>query len=174
MTFTRLTRGDVVAAVAALALLVSLSLDWYTTTEGRDLRRIEQQTEPQGAQGGEVERFADREADRIADNAEETAWQADEGIDRAILAVLLSAALFATAAAWLRAADVSFRSPYTPSAAAALTGLVGAMLLAFRIAQKPASSASAVVEIGVPVALGVHLSISGPCDVLPMMAPCGM
>ena len=25
-----------------------------------------------------------------------------------------------------------------------------------------------------PAPLGVHLSISGPCDVLPMMAPCGM
>ena len=25
-----------------------------------------------------------------------------------------------------------------------------------------------------PAPLGVHLSISAPCDVLPMMAPCGM
>jgi hypothetical protein len=153
MTFARLTWGDVVAAVAALALLLVLSVDWYTTTEGRDLRRIEQNTNPQGAQAGEVGRFADREADRIATNAEQTAWQADESIDRLILVVLLSAALLATAAAWLRAADVRFNPPWTPSAFAAMVGLVGALLIAFRIVQKPANDAAAVVKIGAPLGL---------------------
>ena len=31
MTFTRLGRGDLLAMVAALALLLVMALDWYTT-----------------------------------------------------------------------------------------------------------------------------------------------
>jgi hypothetical protein len=59
----------------------------------------------------------------------------------------------ATAAAWLRAAGIRFSPPWTPSAAACLLGLAGALLVAFRIAQKPATDAAAVVKIGAPLGL---------------------
>ena len=39
MSFTRLRLVDWVAFAAALALLLVMAMDWYTTQEGADLRR---------------------------------------------------------------------------------------------------------------------------------------
>jgi hypothetical protein len=154
VTFLRLTRGDLVAAVAALALLVVMAgPDWYGTKAGDAAREASSQTSTSGGQSGEIGRAVKADAKRIAELGEQNAWQADEPVDRLILFALVSAAVMATAAAWLRAARVRFTPPLTPSAVATWVGLVATMLLAFRIAQKPATDAGAVVKFGAPLGL---------------------
>ena len=153
MTFARLTRGDWLAAVAALALLLVMALDWYSTEAGVEARRDEKLIQPRGATAGEVSRALDESARIAAEEAEQNAWQADPWPDRVILIVLLAAAALAIAAAWLRAAGVRFKPPWTPSALAAGTGLAAAVLLAARILQKPGVDPGAVVKIGAPLGL---------------------
>ena len=153
MTFARLTRGHAVALIAALALLPVMALDWYGTDAGDDARQIEQGADPSGATAGEVGRAVKDDARRIADSSEETAWQADPFADRLILFALLAAAALAIAAAWLRAANARFRPPLTPSALAAIVGLVAVLLLAARIIQKPEADPGANVKLGAPLGL---------------------
>jgi hypothetical protein len=153
VTFARLTRGDWLAAVAALALLLVMALDWYSTEAGDEARRDEKLIQPRGATAGEVSRALDESARIDAEEAEQNAWQADPWPDRVILIVLLAAVALAIAAAWLRAAGVRFKPPWTPSALAAGTGLAAAVLLAARILQKPGVDPGAVVKIGAPLGL---------------------
>src|SRR5215208_1777391 len=77
VTFARLTRGDWVAAVAALALLLVMAMDWYTTEAGNQARKDEKQIQPRGATAGEVGRALDESARIAAEEAEENAWQAE-------------------------------------------------------------------------------------------------
>jgi hypothetical protein len=153
VTFARLTRGDWVAAVAALALLLVMAMDWYTTEAGQDARRDEKLIEPRGATAGEVGRALDESARIAAEEAEQNAWQADAFPDRAILFVLLAAAALAIVAAFLRAAGARFEPPWTPSALAACVGLGAAILLAARIIQKPSVDVGAVIKLGAPLGL---------------------
>jgi hypothetical protein len=153
VTFARLTRGHVVALVAALALLLVMAVDWYGTEAGDDARRIEQQATPNGALAGEVDRSVKRDARIVADRAEDNAWQAESFADRLILFALLAAAALAVAAAFLRAANARFKPPWTPTALATLAGLVAVLLLAGRIAQKPNSDPGAVIKLGAPLGL---------------------
>jgi hypothetical protein len=153
VTFARLTRGDWLAAVAALALMLVMALDWYSTDAGVDARRIEQRPAPRGALAGEVDRRAQADAKLIADRAEANAWQAEPAADRVILFTLLATAALALAAAWLRAANVRFDRPLTPSALTALVALAAVLLLAARIVQKPGAEPGAVVKLGAPLGL---------------------
>jgi hypothetical protein len=153
VTFARLTRGHVVALVAALALLLAMALDWYGTDAGDDARRIEQQATPSGALSGEVDREVKRDARIVAARAEDNAWQAEPFADRLILFALLSAVALAIAAAFLRAANARFKPPWTPSALATVAGLAAVLLLAGRIAQKPNTDAGAVIKLGAPLGL---------------------
>ncbi|MEA2481653.1 MAG: hypothetical protein QOJ07_3575 [Thermoleophilaceae bacterium] len=153
MTFTRLSRGDLVAAVAALLLIVVMSLTWYGTKAGDAARHAaDHPAQTTDAASGELERER-ASAEQTANRAEQNAWEADGGADRVVLVVLLAAAALATAAAWLRAADVRFGLPWTPSVLATATGFTGALLVAFRIAQKPSADAGAVVKLGAPLGL---------------------
>jgi hypothetical protein len=153
VTFARLGLGDWLAVVAALALMLVMALDWYSTDAGVDARRIEQRPEPQGALAGEVDRRAQADAKTVADRAEANAWQAEPFADRLILFVLLATAALAIAAAWLRAANVRFSQPLTPSALTALVAIAAVLLLAARIVQKPGAEPGAVIKLGAPLGL---------------------
>lgn len=143
MTFARLTRGDWVAWVAALALLLTLALDWYGSQLGDEARRIERT-----APAAPVAQDLREDARIVAEGQERNAFQADAVIDRVILVVLLSAALLAFAAGVARAAGKRFEPPGTPSAAAALAGVAGAALVAYRIVQEPGLDAATTVKLG--------------------------
>ena len=151
MTFARLTRGDWLAAVAALALLLVMAADWYSTEAAEQARRDAEQAVPQGPVSGEVARDVDDNAQIIRNRHEKNAWQAGAFADRVILLMLLAAVGLALAAAALRAADRRFRPPWTPSALATGVGLAALILLAARIIQKPAVDAGAVVKLGAPL-----------------------
>jgi hypothetical protein len=155
MTFERLRVADWVALVAALALLLVMALDWYSTPMGREARRIEQQNVPHGALGGEIAREVQSEARLAAQKAEQNAWQADGGIDRVILVALLLTAGLGVAAAFFRAAGRSFDPPWTPSALAALAAVISALLVAYRIIQEPGVDQVTTVQAGAPLAVAV-------------------
>jgi hypothetical protein len=153
VTFARLTRGDWVAAVAALALLLVMAMDWYTTEAGDQARKDEKQIQPRGATAGEVGRALDESARIAAEEAEENAWQAEPFPDRVILFALLATIVLAIAAAFLRAAGLRFEPPWSPSALATCVGLGAALLLAARIAQKPSADIGSVIKLGAPLGL---------------------
>ena len=153
MTFARLRAGDWIALVAALGLLFAMAADWYSTDQGREARRIERLSEPEGALAGEAERLTRERAREAGEAAERNAWQADEPVDRVILGMLLATAVLALAAAFLRAAARRFEPPWTPSALAAVFAAGGAALVAYRILDEPGLDTGATVEAGAPLAL---------------------
>ena len=143
MTFERLTRGDWLAWGAALLLLVSMALDWYGSELGDEARRI-QETVPSSAAVEDVR----EDARIVAEGEEKNPFQTDAAVDRLLLIVLLAAAFLAFAAGVLRAAGRRFEPPGTPSAAAAVAGTLGALLIAYRILQEPGLDASTTIKSG--------------------------
>jgi hypothetical protein len=150
MTFTRLGRGDLLAMVAALALLLVMSLDWYTTKLGEQARDVSSKIQPQ--LNRETTPTESEKEDEFAETQEKNAWQADAVIDRLIVIVLLAAAVLAVVAAWARAAGKSIGPP-SPSTLASIVGLVACLLLVYRILQPPGANSGAVVKVGAPLGL---------------------
>jgi hypothetical protein len=156
VTFARLRTADWVAMLAAVALLFVTAADWYSTVLGEEARRIERLSDDAApGLGGEVERKTNEDARFVAEGEERNAWQADGAIDRVILLVLLAAAILAIGAGFLRAAGRKFDPPWTPSALAAITATVGAVLVAYRIVQEPGLDAGSTVQAGAPLAVAV-------------------
>lgn len=155
MTFERLIAADVVAVLAALALLFAIGIDWYSTTAGEEARRIERIERPSGALGGEVARTVEDRAEAAAEAAEKNALQADGTVDRVILAALLATVLLVLSAGFMRAAAKGFEAPLTPSALAAVAALASAVLVAYRIVDQPGLDVVAVVKPGAPLALAL-------------------
>jgi hypothetical protein len=160
VTLARLTRGDVVAAVAALALLLLMSADWYSDKTGEDARRNESLAQPRGAEAGEVTRNI-REGSRItAEEHESNAWQAGGALDGLILVILLAAVGLALAAAAFRVAGRRPPGPLGLSALAAAAAAVGAVLIAYRIVQEPGLDESTVVKAGAPLSLAAAVILA--------------
>jgi drug/metabolite transporter (DMT)-like permease len=153
MSFERLRAADWIALAAALALIVVMAMDWYSTEEGREARRIERFSEPRGALGGEVEREVRERAREAAEGREKNAWQADGAIDRVILLALLATFVLAVVTAFLRAAGGRFESAWAPSGLTALAAVSSAALVAYRMVQEPGLDAGSTVEAGAPLAL---------------------
>jgi hypothetical protein len=150
MTFTRLGRGDLLAMVAALALVLVMAMDWYTTKLGEQARDVQSKILPQVNNDGVPSESAKEGA--FADSQEKNAWQADALIDRLILIALVAAAALAIVAAWARAADRRLGPP-SPSALASIVGLAACLMLVYRILQPPGLNAAAVVKAGAPLGL---------------------
>jgi hypothetical protein len=149
----RLTRGHVLAAVAALALLLVMAMDWYGSQEADRARQVESTTNTTGAQAGESGRAVKEDADRIIARDEKNAWQTNASVDRVLLALLLLTVFLPLLAAGLRAEGRRFEPPWTPSAIAATSAAVTALLVAYRILDKPGTDASTTVKIGPLLAL---------------------
>jgi hypothetical protein len=150
MTFTRLGRGDLLAMVAALALLLVMATDWYSTKVGELARDNQGKILPQLNRDGQP--TESQRQGEFADTQEKNAWQADALIDRLILVALVAAVALALVAAWARAADRRLGPP-SPSALASVVGLVACMLLVYRILQPPGPNVAAVVKAGAPLGL---------------------
>jgi hypothetical protein len=149
----RLTRGHVVAAVAALALLLVMAMDWYGSREADQAREVTTSLGTSGAESGEAGRAAKEDADRIIARDEKNAWQTNALIDRVLLAVLLLTVFLPLLAAALRAEGRRFEPPWTPSAFAAISAAVAGLLVAYRIVQEPGANAAITVKIGPLLAL---------------------
>lgn len=153
MTFGRLLRADAAAAVAAVALLFVMALDWYSTATGERARFREEQADPEGALAAEPARVQREEAEIVAENEERNAWQEPGALDRVILLGLLTTFALAIASAYIRAAGKRFEPPLTPSAITALVATLTALLVAYRTIQEPGFDNVNTVEAGAPLAL---------------------
>lgn len=159
MRLERLTRGHVVAAVAALALLLVMAMDWYGSVEADQARQIGAGANTSGAEAGEVGRAVKADTDRIISRDEKNAWQTNAAIDRVLLALLLVTVFLPLLAAGLRAEGRRFEPPWTPSAFASLTAAAAALLVAYRMVQEPGANASTTVKIGPLLALAALTAI---------------
>jgi hypothetical protein len=151
LSFARLVRADWVAFAAALALLLVMSADWYSTAAGDEARRIERLADQEGAAGGETQ-DAETDARIAAENAEQTAWQADRTLDRVILGGLLATVLLGIGAAFLRAAGSRFKPPWTPSGILALAATATGLLLGVHVLVLAGDDAGTQIKWGAPVA----------------------
>ena len=150
MTFTRLSRGDLLAMVAALALLLVMATDWYTTKLGEEARDVQSKIQP--GVNNQTTPTASQKEGEFADTQEKNAWQADGLIDRLILVALLAAIVSAVVAAWARAAGRRIGPP-SPSTVATFAGLAASLMLVYRILQPPGLNEAAVVKVGAPLGL---------------------
>jgi drug/metabolite transporter (DMT)-like permease len=151
--FERLTRGHVVAAVAALALLLVMAMDWYGSTAADEARDVTKSAQTRGAQAGEAGRALKEDAQRVIARDEKNAWQEQRSFDRFILICLLACVFLPLFAAGYRAAGKRSEPPFTPSAIAAMVAAFTALLVAYRIINEPGNDVTTTVKIGAPLGL---------------------
>lgn len=149
MSFERLTKGDALAWVAGLGLLIITAIAWWSSVLGDAARQIQHDvTVPPGPLGSDIPRTIQDQAKLVADAQQRNLWQTTGAIDRVILIVLLAAALTAAFAAIMRVAARRYRTSFTPSAAAAVLAAVGALLVLYRIVQQPGDNQVTTVKSG--------------------------
>jgi hypothetical protein len=150
MSFERLTKGDALAWVAGLALLVVTAIDWYSTVFGNAAREIQHEVQNPG--GGplstDVTGTIEQQAKLVANSQEKNLWQVHGAIDRVMLVVIVAAALCAALAAVMRVAARRYRGPLTPSAAAAILAGVAALLVLYRVVQQPGDNQVTTLKSG--------------------------
>ncbi len=147
--------GHAIALGGALLLLLVMAMDWYTTVQGEEARRIEEITDnPSGATAGEIDRRLNEDAGVIADRETDKAWEADAVIDRIILGFLIATILLAILVWLTRAMGGKTRSTgLGPVALCALFATGSAVLVAYRIIQEPGLDAGTHVKAGPVIAL---------------------
>jgi hypothetical protein len=149
VSFERLTKGDALAWVAALGLLLVTAIDWFSTQLGDAARQIQHDVNvPNGPVGSEIPSTIKQQAALVAQAQEKNLWQLHGGIDRLMLIVILAAALCAAFAAAMRVAGHRYRGAFTPSAAAALLSGFGALLVLYRLVNQPGDNQVATVKSG--------------------------
>jgi hypothetical protein len=149
MSFERLTKGDALAWVAGLALLLVTAVDWYSTLLGNAARQVQHEVQsPGGPLGSDIPSTVKSQAALVAQAQEKNLWQLHGAIDRLILIVLLAAAICATLAAVMRVADHRYKGSFSPSAAAALLAGLGAVLVLYRIVQQPGDNQVTALKAG--------------------------
>jgi hypothetical protein len=153
MTVLRLTRWHAIAWVAAIALIGTTALDWYSTTQGEANRRDQRLTKPSPGPGGEGARMQERDLEIAAEQREANPWQLSSGIDIFLLIVLLAAVAATIAASLIRSAGREAKPPLTPSLFALALSVLAAVLLAFRLVQQPGLDSVATIQAGLPLAL---------------------
>jgi drug/metabolite transporter (DMT)-like permease len=156
----RLTRGHVVAAVAALALLLVMAMDWYGSTTADLAHQLNKLPQTSGAQAGEAGSSVKEDADRVIARDEKNAWQEQRSVDRVLLVFLLLSVFVPLFAAAYRAAGKRASPPWTPSLFAALSAAIAALLLAYRIVNEPGNDVTTTVKLGAPLGL-VLLGVIG-------------
>ena len=148
MSFDRLNRWDWVAFVAALALLFTMAMDWYSTPQGDEARRIERIEDPNPGASGQIGREVEERAAERAEGAERNAYQPQAFVDEVLLVLLFATVAFAIVAAFARAAGRRFNPPATPSAAASIAAALAALFVAYRIVQQPGLDEGTTVKAG--------------------------
>jgi hypothetical protein len=163
LTFARLRRADWVVFVAALALLFTTAVDWYSTKSGEEARRIQEQAQPDdGRSPGQGEREVEQDAGALAEGQERNAWQEDGLLDRIILIGLLATSALGVGAAFWRASGRA-SDGLGPFGLAGLIACITALLVLYRIIQEPGFDEVTTVQAGAPLALGVLGVIAYAC-----------
>jgi hypothetical protein len=150
----RLRIGDLVAVIAAFALLFIMAGDWYSTNAGEEARELvrKQGTEEPGA--GLIDEGAAEDARVEAEQAERNAWNVASVFDVLVLLGLLATIALALAAAALRAVGREYpdrrRSPGAVAASAALLALA---LVLLQAALRLDPDSDVTTEIGLPLGI---------------------
>ena len=156
MSFLRLTRWHTLAAVAALALMLFLALDWSTTDLGEVVRRDQELIgEPANPSSESAARQQElnQDADIAAEQEERNAWQAIDFLDHVVLLALLAAVALALAMAAARAAGRRPSAGISLSIVTAVAGAAGALLVMVWIIREGAVVVGGQVELGAPLSL---------------------
>ena len=153
MRFERLARGQIVAAIAGLVLLLVMAMDWYGSHEADLAHEVTQGVTVSGPGAGEAGRAVKGDANSIIARDEKNAWQESGTLDRVLLVFLLLSVFLPLGAAAHRAAGKRASPPWTPSALAALSAAVAGVLVAYRIVNEPGNDAQTTVKIGAPLGL---------------------
>src|SRR4051794_27332597 len=125
-----------------------MAMDWYGSHRADDARQIENGALTTGAEAGEVGRAVKQDADTVIARDEKNAWQTKATIDRILLALLLLTVALPLVAAVLRADGRRFEPPWTPTAFAAMSAALSALLVAYRVVQKPGPDAATTLKAG--------------------------
>ena len=153
MTVLRLTRWHAIAWVAAIALIGTTALDWYSTTQGDANRRDESLVNPPSGPGGQDLRELKRDLAISAEQREGNPWQLGSAIDVFLLIVLLAAVAATIAASLIRSAGREAKPPLTPSLFALALSVLAAVLVAYRLVQQPGLDDVTTIQAGLPLAL---------------------
>jgi hypothetical protein len=149
MSFERLTKGDALAWLAGLGLVLVTALVWFSTHLGDAARQIQHDAQvPAGPLGSQIPDTIQSQAKEVAQAQEKNLWQLHAAIDRLILIVLLAAAFSAAFAAIMRVAAHRYRGGFTPSTAAAMLSGLGILLVLYRVVQQPGDDQVTVVKSG--------------------------
>lgn len=141
-----------VAFLAALVLVLAMTIDWYTTEQGEEYRRVQEVNErsqdSQRLDSEDIERAA-----QAAETQEKNAFQADAFVDRLIMLICLVAFAAAVAAALMRSLGRRPDPPWRPSAIATVAGVIGTLLILYRMVQPPGLNDAAALKNGAPIGL---------------------
>ena len=160
MRFERLARGQVVAAIAGLVLLLVMAMDWYGSHEADRAHQVTEGVNVTGPGSGEAGRAVKGDANAIIARDEKNAWQETGTLDRVLLVFLLLSVFLPLGAAAHRAAGKRANPPLTPSALTALSAAIAALLVAYRLVNEPGNDAQTTVKIGAPLGL-IALAVIG-------------
>ena len=150
----RLRLGDVIALLAAFALLFIMAGDWYSTTTGVEAREIVERQGTEGPGSGLFDDGAVEDARVEAEQAERNAWQVSSPVDLLALLALLATVALALAAAALRAAGRESGEPRrSPTALAAYLALLALLLLIVQAALRLDADSEVTIEIGLPLGI---------------------
>jgi len=148
----RLRLGDVVALLAAFALLFIMAGDWYSTATGVEAREIVERQGTEGPGSGLFDDGAVEDARVAAEQAERNAWQISSPVDLLTLLALLATVGLAIAAAALRAAGREYpEARRSPTALLAAAALVALLLVVLQAALRLDADSEVVVRIGLPL-----------------------
>lgn len=160
MRLGRLAPGHMVAVLAALGLLLVMTMNWYGSHQADLARQLTNGVNSLGGEAGQEQQAVKADAARIIARDEKTPFQERATVDRVLLVLLLLAVIFPLMAAVYRMAGRRPRPPWTPTAFAALAAVAAALLLAFRIVHQPGNNAVTTVKTAAPIAIGL-LAIIG-------------
>lgn len=147
-------RGHIVAGIGALLLLLIMAMDWYSTAQGDEARRLESITSGNnGAESGEIDRAVNEDARSVGEREEKNAWQEDGVIDRVILGLMLAAIAMAILTWFTRAAGAKPTEGVGPAGLAAILATLAACGVAYRIIQEPGLDQATHVKAGAVLAL---------------------
>src|SRR3954467_15881806 len=108
-----------------------MAMDWYGSHAAALPHQVNSTANTSGAQAGEASSALKQDADQVIARDEKNAWQEARTIDRSRHVLLQPSAALPLYAAAHRAAGRRSEPPWTPSAIAAITASVAALLVAY-------------------------------------------
>ena len=148
----RLRLGDVIALLAAFALLFTMAGDWYSTSTGEEAREIVERQGTEGPGSGIFDDGAIEDARVEAEQAERNAWSVSSPVDVLVVLALLATIGSVLVGAALYASGRQFPElARSPRSVAALLALLALVLLVVQAALRLDADSEVTIKIGLPL-----------------------